>query len=97
MKGLEENKVAAVNFSITKGGEKLSSVLESYTFFFEYRTDLQTGRQSLSGMSLSGPLDQPVGATGVKEGLDPIIKRLILYSMHTPPQLPGKSQTLSDA
>lgn len=48
-------------------------------------------------MSLSGPLDQPVGATSVKEGLDPIIKRLILYSMHTPPQLPGKSQTLLDA
>jgi len=81
--------VAAVQFSITKGGEDLSSVLESYTFLFEYRTDLQTGRRSLSGMSLSGSLGQPVGATGVKEGLDPIIKRLILYSMHTPPKLPG--------
>ncbi len=97
MEGLKENKVAAVNFSITKDGDGLSSVLESYTFFFEYRTNLQTGRRSLSDMSLSGPLDQPVGATGVKEGLDPIIKRLILYSMHSPPQLPGKSQTLSDA
>ena len=78
-----------MNFSVTQDDTDPSKVIESYTFFFEYHTDLATGQQSLSGVSLGGPTGDRVLMRCIRRGLEPIIDRLIEYSMRLP-ELPGE-------
>ena len=78
-----------MNFSVTQDDTDPSKVIESYTFFFEYYTDQATGQQSLSGVSLGGPTGDKVLMRCIKRGLEPIVDRLIEYSMRLP-ELPGK-------
>ena len=78
-----------MNFSVAQDDTDPSKVIESYTFVFEYHTDQATGQQSLSGVSLGRTTGETVLKRCIKGGLEPIIDRLIEYSMRLP-ELPGK-------
>lgn len=65
------------------------NILESYTFSFDYHTDVSNGRSQIVGLKFSETDGVPVTIRSARSGLARIIDRLLVMDIRLP-ALPGQ-------